>query len=150
MEIMQAIQSCNPNSAAFLDDKKLLPLVNAYNLNAESLSTECPMAKHTLVGKSISSVYEVFVELAPLRAAFPNLVKVLQIILTIAITSASCERTFSSLKRIKTWLRTTMSEDRLVDLATLSIERDMSANLSLDQVVTDFSNKENNRRIILS
>ena len=108
------------------------------------------MAKHTLVGKSISSVYEVFVELAPLRVAFPNLVKVLQIILTIAITSASCERTFSSLKRIKTWLRTTMSEDRLVDLATLSIERDMSAKLSLDQVVTDFSNKENNRRIILS
>ena len=108
------------------------------------------MAKHTLVGKSISSIYEVFVELAPYRAAFPNLIKVLQIILTIAVTSASCECTFSSLKRIKTWLRTTMSEERLVDLATLSIERDKSANLSLDQVVTDFSNKENNRRIILS
>ena len=108
------------------------------------------MAKHTLVGKSSSSIYEVFVELAPYRAAFPNLIKVLQIILTIAVTSASCERTFSSLKRIKTWLRTTMSEERLVDLATLSIERDKSANLSLDQVVTDFANKENNRRIILS
>ena len=56
---------------------------------------------------------------------------------------------FSSLKRIKTWLRTTMTERRLVDLATISIERDLSYEVSLDEVVTDFAGVAA-RRIILS
>ena len=58
--------------------------------------------------------------LAVLKNAF---IKLLQIILTIAVSTVSCERSFSSLKRIKTWLRTTMTEQQLVDLAVISIER---------------------------
>ena len=57
---------------------------------------------------------------------------------------------FSSLKRIKTWLHTTMTEQRLVDLAVISIERDLSTELSLDQVIIEFAGKDSNRRIILS
>ena len=52
-------------------------------------------------------------------------------------------------KRIKTWLRTTMTEQRLVDLAVISIERDLSTELSLDQVIIEFAGKDSNRRIIL-
>ena len=121
-----------------------------YDLNQDMLSEECPLARHTLKGKSISSVYDVFVELSPLKNAFPNLVKLLQIILTIAVSSASFERTFSSLKCIKTWLHTTTTEQRLTDLAIISMERDISAQLSSDLVVNEFAAKENNRRIILS
>ncbi len=150
LDLMKAIQSCSPASVNFLDHQQLIPIANAYNLNMVSLSAECPMAKRTLSGKDIGSVHDVFVELSPFQTAFPNLVKALQIILTIAVSSASCERSFSSLKRIKTWLRTTMKEERLVDLATLSIERDLSAKISLEQVVRDFAGKDKNRRIILS
>ena len=56
----------------------------------------CLSAEHTLVGKNISSVYEVFVEVSPLKNPFPNLVKLLQIILTITVSTASCERFFIS------------------------------------------------------
>ena len=110
LDIMRAIQSCNPQSSSFLDPQKLVSIIDAYDFNQDMLSEGCPLARHTLKGKSISSVYEVFVELSPFKNAFPNLVKLLQIILTIAVSSASCERTFSSLKRIKTWLRTTMTQ----------------------------------------
>lgn len=150
LDIMQAIQSCNPKASSFLDPQKLLPIVNAYNLSKDMLAEECPLAKRTLVSKSISSVYEIFVELAPLRNAFPTLLKLLQIVLTVAVSSASCERTFSSLKRIKTWLRTTMTEQRLTDLAINSIERDISSQLSTEQVLEEFAASDNNRRIILS
>ncbi len=146
--LMEAIQSCNPESTSFLDHENLQPIITTYGLNKDSLTAECPMAKKMLITKKISSVYEVLKELSTLQTVFPNLVNMLQIILTIAVNSASCERSFSSLKRIKTWLRTTMTEERLIDLATLSIERDLS--VSLDQVVPNFSSKENNRRIILS
>ena len=40
----------------------------------------------------------------------------------LAITSVSAERAFSVLKRIKTWLRDSMEQDRLSSLGILSIK----------------------------
>ena len=146
LDIMQAIQSCNSQSSSFLDTEELLLIINAYTLNKDVLADS--LARHTLQGKSISSVYEVFEELLPLKNVFPNLRKLLQIVLTIAVSSASCECSFSSLKCIETWLCTIMTEKRFVDLATILIERDLSAQLSLDEVITEFAATD--RRIILS
>ena len=96
---------------------------------------------------SLNETSDALKELAPLQLAFPILVKVFQIALTISVTSAKCERSFSALKRIKTYLRSTMSDQRLTDLAILSIERDLSDNLDLDEVLDCFS--EQYRRIVL-
>jgi len=54
--------------------------------------------------------------------AFPNIVISLRILLTISITSASAERSFSKLKIIKNYLRNTISQKRLTELATIAIE----------------------------
>ena len=56
---------------------------------------------------------------------------------------------FSALKRIKTYLRSTMTEQRLVDLAVLSIEQDLSGLLSLDEIIDTFAGEDKNRRIAL-
>ena len=53
---------------------------------------------------------------------FPSLQAALRILLTIAVSVASCERSFSKLKLIKTHLRTSMNEERLTNLATMSIK----------------------------
>ncbi|KAM3732964.1 hypothetical protein ACB098_11G098600 [Castanea mollissima] len=52
-----------------------------------------------------------------------------RILLTIPITVASAERRFSKLKLIKSYLRSTMSQERLSGLAILSIEKEMLAEL---------------------
>ena len=77
--------------------------------------------------------------LIPLKAAFPQLTKLLRIAMTIAVSTAHCERSFSTLKRTKSYLRSTMGEDRLADLAILSIEREISGSLVLDDVITEFA-----------
>lgn len=41
---------------------------------------------------------------------YPNIYKLLQILATLPVSTTSSERSFSSLKRIKTYLRNTMSE----------------------------------------
>ena len=91
------------------------------------------MAKATLCDKAMDNICDVLCELTPLKLAFKNLITVVQIAMTIGITSAKCERCFSALKIIKTHRRSTMNdEDRLNDIAILSIEKDLSNQLDLD------------------
>ena len=100
--------------------------------------------------KNFDEVINVLKELSPLRVAFPLLVKLIQLSLTIAVSTAQCEHSFSALKQIKSYLRSTMAQDRLVGLAVLSIEKDISKDLSLDKVVDQFASRDKNRRIMLT
>ena len=59
----------------------------------------------------------------------------LKLYLTVAVSIASCERSFSKLKLIKSYLRSTMGESRLSALAILSIESEM---LSLEDIISEF------------
>jgi hypothetical protein len=56
---------------------------------------------------------------------FPNIKCLLTILSVIHITTASAERSFSSLKRIKTYLRSTMGQERLNGLAMLRLNKDI-------------------------
>ncbi|KAJ8912351.1 hypothetical protein NQ315_014718, partial [Exocentrus adspersus] len=58
------------------------------------------------------------------KATFPNILTLLQIYLTIPISNASGERSFSALKRIKTYLRSNLGQDNLDALLLLYIEND--------------------------
>lgn len=55
--------------------------------------------------------------------------KLLQILVTTPMTTSEAERSFSTLKRIKTFLRNSMCEDRLTALSMLSIEKKIIATI---------------------
>ena len=61
-------------------------------------------------------------------------------LLTIPITGASGERSFSKLKWIKTYLRSTMTQERLNSLALISVEKDTAALLDYSEMIQEFSN----------
>ena len=54
----------------------------------------------------------------------PELSKAIKILAVIPATSCSAERSFSPLRRLKTYLRNTMGQERLSNLALIHIERD--------------------------
>ena len=70
---------------------------------------------------------------------FPNVSTLLKILSTIPVTSCEAERTFSALRRVKPFLRTTMTEDRLSGLTLLHIHRNIS--IDLDDAVNRFARK---------
>nr|CAH7712964.1 unnamed protein product [Callosobruchus chinensis] len=70
---------------------------------------------------------------------FPNVVVAIKIFLTMPVTVASCERSFSKLKLIKTYLRSTMGQERLSGLAILSVEGDIARLLSYENVIKNFA-----------
>lgn len=74
--------------------------------------------------------------------------KLMNIISTIPMTTAEAERCFSSLKRIKTFLRSTMSQERLTSLAMLSVEKQMIRDIpNFKEKVIDVFAKQKERRM---
>jgi hypothetical protein len=57
------------------------------------------------------------------------------------VTVASAEITFSKLKLIKSYLRSTMSQERLSGLAILSIERNMLEKIDYKNLINNFASK---------
>ncbi|XP_027854498.2 uncharacterized protein LOC114133074 [Aphis gossypii] len=57
-----------------------------------------------------------------------NFCKIFQVAVTFPVSTATCERSFSTMRRIKTWLRTCMNQDRFSNLSIMNIEKDIPIN----------------------
>ena len=66
---------------------------------------------------------------------FSEVSKLLEIVLVKPISTADSERSFSTMKRIKTFLRNTMLQDKLNNLACLSIDKEYISK------IRDYNNK---------
>ncbi|XP_018494653.1 zinc finger MYM-type protein 1-like [Galendromus occidentalis] len=94
-----------------------------------------------------------FIQRYALGSSLPNIVVLLRIFLTLAISVASCERSFSKLKLIKNHLRSTMGASRLNSLAILSIEHKLTDEIDFEDVIQEFAENyarysSNDRRLI--
>ena len=64
--------------------------------------------------------------------------KVLKLYFTFPVTTATAEQSFSSLKRIKTFLRNSMTQSRLNNLFILYIHPTRTEDLDLSQIAKEF------------
>ena len=58
-----------------------------------------------------------------------------RVILTIPVTVASLEQNFSKLKLLKSYLRSTMTQERLNDLAMIAPESDMLEKIDYESII---------------
>jgi len=65
------------------------------------------------------------------KKVFPNLYRMVQVANILPISSATSERAFSAMRRINTYLRSTMEQDRFSNLSILNIEKD----IEIDSVI---------------
>lgn len=72
------------------------------------------------------------------RALLSQVFIVLQLILIMPATNATSERSFSALRRVKTYLRNTMTQKRLNNLMLLHVHKDITATLDMKVVANDF------------
>ncbi|KAF0687758.1 Zinc finger MYM-type protein 1 [Aphis craccivora] len=71
-----------------------------------------------------------------LSSVYPNLVIAYRLLLTFPVTVASGEdHLVGKLKLIKTYLRSTMTPERLTNIAILSIENKMTQTINFDDVI---------------
>lgn len=103
----------------FEKDKLQNELVNIYADDKKALQPR-DLLKY-LVANGLDCIYE-------------EVTKLLRLILTLPATTASSERTMSTLKRVKTFLRNSMTNDRLSQFSSLAIEKALLRELSSDPV----------------
>ena len=151
MEIFRSLSAIDPTSKNFLDFDIILPLARQYGLNLEDVKMETRQAKRMLQRSGVCfQTLEEFVKyLKPLEMAFCELLKAARIAITLPVSTAGCERSFSKLKLIKNHLRTTMANARLKHLAVISIHRRRALSTDLELVVDRFIQKFPNSRIVL-
>lgn len=64
------------------------------------------------------------------KEMFPNLTILLTVLAILPVTTSSVERTFSTLKRLKGYLRNSTGDERLTSLALMTVHRDIKVNVS--------------------
>lgn len=83
---------------------------------------------------------------ASLSSSYPDVCTALLMFLTVPITTAKAERTFSKLKLIKNYLRTSMGQNRLSNLALLSIENQRARKIDFNKVINNFSSVKSRKK----
>jgi histone deacetylase complex regulatory component SIN3 len=78
---------------------------------------------------------------------YPNVTKCLHVLLAMPVSTASAERSFSSMRRLKTYLRSTMTTERLSGLGLLNIHREKEINS--ENVVDIFARRKDRRLALL-
>ena len=97
--------------------------------------------KHVRVVPSTVSQTLLMTEL--MKLTFPCMMTVLRILGTLPVTTCSCERSISSLRRLKMYLHSTMTQERLNSLALLHVHNYMA--LDLEKIINSFARKHPHR-----
>lgn len=145
-------------------------LINFKKINAEAISQQCDELCCTLGAKNekdldgkelaqeINNLPDLpsndmtalellaYISKKQLKELYPNLWIALRIACTLPVTVASAERSFSKLKLIKNYLRSSMGQDRLSGLAIISINQEIGKQLSYDDIIDDFASKKARRQ----
>ncbi|KAK3917526.1 52 kDa repressor of the inhibitor of the protein kinase [Frankliniella fusca] len=124
----------------------LLP--NEVELSEKLLYGELTMWREKWISKNLLEIPEPSVEVIGNcdSDAFPLIHTLITLLTTLPVSNASAERSFSALRRLKSWLRSTMSQDRLTGLALMHVHRDID--IDINAIITRFA-KSGNRRLEL-
>lgn len=81
-----------------------------------------------------------------IRSIFDEVERLLKLLLVIPASSATAERSFRALRRLKSYLRSTMSQERLNHVAVTHVHRDRLDAVDLKKIKADFIATNSYRR----
>ena len=99
--------------------------------------------------KSVSSIFtiaEIFKSYPMYGGLFSEIFKLVKIFMTIPVSTASAERSFSALRRLKTYLRSNMTQCRLNHVLILHCHKDRTDDVDLQAVAREFVLKNDVRK----
>ena len=145
-DVMRAAAICTTSSENFMDADTLQLLEPIFGISVTDSEIEIFrnfILRRTSIQNCHFGLAEIFEQCD--KDVFPSVHSVLQLLLTIPQTSVTVERLFSSVKRIKTRLRSLMTSERLSSLCLLSFEKELLRTIDRERILTHFKNSKNRR-----
>ena len=120
-------------------------LVDAYKKDSDNEFVDEFLLFSELCGTeksvSVSTMLQFMIE-KKLNNCFPNVNIALRIYLSILGTSCESERSFSVLKRVKNYLRSTIGQKKLSALSLLNIESEVLRDVDTSDIIARFAQKK--------
>jgi len=129
MAILCGMDALSPKNNTFLEFDTLTPLASHYKSNLEDSKIELRQLNRLVKRKkekddfNAETLLEMISFVNKYEDAFYKIKRLLYIACSICVTSVEAERSFSTLKLIKTHLRSTMTDDRLSNITMISIHK---------------------------
>ena len=121
------------------------------DIDVGKLCLNLQMLPDLLEGKQAQAIDDVtaaLLALGPAIRLYGAVTKLLILLKLLPATSATAERSFSCLRRLKTYLRTTMGQGRLNSVIVLHIHQNETDELDLNAVASDFISLNDYRRFL--
>lgn len=116
-------------------------------LNVPDLVVQLRMFSRTRQITSVESAVAVLRDMLPeVRAEYDQICQLVRLLMVSPASSAQAERSFSALRRLKTWLRTTMSEVRLNSVAVCHTHQDLIDRLEIKPLMAEYISRSDIRR----
>ena len=96
---------------------------------------------------NLRTLCEIMNDVSSSKSMFREVFYLIRILLTIFVTKATAKRTFSCLRRLKTSLRSTMSQPRLNHVILLHIHKDKTDNLDMVHVAKELISVTDRRKL---
>jgi len=80
------------------------------------------------------------------RSLFVDVEQLILLMLLCPVSSCAAERSFSALRRLKNWLRSTMTQQRLNAVVVCHVNKDIVDGLNVSELVSDFAKWSDIRR----
>jgi len=93
----------------------------------------------------MSSIADLCQGLVEKSTIYPLIDKLIRLILTLPVLTATIERAFSAMKIVKTRLRNRMEDDFLANYLIVYIEKEIAKRFTIDMIIDDFYSMKERR-----
>jgi len=93
--------------------------------------------------KTLSEAHNVFrdVMVSEVRSLFVDVEQLIRLMLLCPVSSCAADRSFTALRRLKNWLRSTMMQQRLNAVVVCHIKKDIVDSLNVSELASDFAKR---------
>jgi hypothetical protein len=149
LQTYMKLESILVKPANSCSELEVIAAVQQYSeLDGSILKTQLAMVKQMIGADTLTLdlVVSKLVGMDPVvRNLFPQVEVLVRLLLTIPCSSAEAERSFSGLRRLKTYLRNSMSQARLNHLAILHVHQELCDSIDLVAIAKDFVSRNDTR-----
>ena len=149
LSVISEIESLLVDAANGQDISAIPDVLTKYNIDLGRLKTQLLLLPDTISSAfagsvsvkrttNVRTIAEALNQSNIVKGMLSEVDKLVQAYLIFPVTSATAERSFSALRRIKTYLRSSMTAQRLNNLFVLYVHKTLTDSLNLESIAREF------------